>query len=423
MTAVQILGFVGALLAIGFLADYLFRKVSFPDILILLGLGYLIGPVFNIVDPTRISSFSQIIASLALVIILFNGGLDLKLGQVLSNAPRTIALVVLGIAGSAAVVTLIAYHLLGWDLMHSLLLGAILSGSSPSIVMPLVNRAKVPGKVSSLLSLESAFNGALVIVIALVILEVITGGQTGNEAAIVGQAIAIKFSIGAGIGAAAGILWLWVLTLLEGETFDDILTLAIVFLVYYGVESIEGSGVICALFFGIILGNGVEIARFLHIKRTVEIHDVMKKFHSQMSFLIKTFFFVYLGLMITFDDVNIVSIGLLISLALLFVRYFVVLLSSIGNSTLLKHSPFLTTMLPRGLSAAVVAEVVVAAGIANASRYPSIIMIVIVATVIISALGIPIFARKTPEEIPKETPGTGGDKPQQPDADEQLKGK
>jgi len=404
MTAVQILGFIGTLLAIGFLADYLFRKISFPDILILLALGYLIGPVFNIIDPAQIAPSSQIIASLALVIILFNGGLDLKLAPVLSSAPRTIILVVLGIAASTAAITALAYHFLGWDLMNSLLLGAILSGTSPSIVMPLVNRAKAPEKVSAILSLESAFDGALVIVIALVILEVITGGQTGNEAAMVGKAIGIKFAIGVGIGAAAGFFWLWVLTLIEGEIFDDILTLAVVFLLYFAVESIDGSGVIFALVFGLILGNGVEVANFLRIKRTVEVHDMMRKFHSQMSFLIKTFFFVYLGLMMTFDDLDIVLIGVILSFALLFVRYFVVLLTSIGNSTLLKNSGFLTAMLPRGLSAAVVAEVVVVAGIANASSYPKIIMIVIVATVIISALGIPIFARKAPEEAPTEQP-------------------
>jgi cell volume regulation protein A len=402
MTAVQILGFIGTLLAIGFLADYLFRKVSFPDILILLALGYLIGPVFNIIDPAQIAPSSQIIASLALVIILFNGGLDLKLAPVLSSAPRTIILVVLGIAASTAAITALAHHFLGWDLMNSLLLGAILSGTSPSIVIPLVNRAKAPEKVSAILSLESAFDGALVIVIALVILEVITGGKTGNEAAMVGQAIGIKFAIGVGIGAAAGLFWLWVLTLIEGEIFDDILTLAVVFLLYFAVESIDGSGVIFALVFGLILGNGVEVANFLRIKRTVEVHDMMRKFHSQMSFLIKTFFFVYLGLMISFDDLDVVLIGVILSFALLFVRYIVVLLTSIGSGTLLKNSGFLTTMLPRGLSAAVVAEVVVAAGIANASSYPNIIMIVIVTTVIISALGIPIFARKAPEEAPAE---------------------
>jgi len=408
MTAVQIIGFIGILVVIGFIGDYLFRKISFPDILILLGLGYLIGPVFGIIDPADIAPASQIIASLALVVILFNGGLDLDFSLILSSAPRALVLVIVGIAASTVGVAFLAHQLLGWDLMHGLLLGAILSGTSPSIVIPLVSRSKVPGKVSSVLSLESAFDGALVIVIALVILQVMTGEQVvggatlgGDKASLVGQTIAIRFAIGAGIGAAAGFLWLWILTLIEGEIFDDILTLAIVFLLYFAVESIDGSGVIFALVFGIILGNGVQFARLLRIKRTVEIHDMMKKFHSQMSFLIKTFFFVYLGLMLTFDEPSLIVVGVVISFALLFVRYIVVLLSSIGSSTMFKSSGFLTTMLPRGLSAAVVAEVVVVAGIAHASDYPDIIMVVIVATVIIAAIGIPIFARKTPIEMPK----------------------
>jgi cell volume regulation protein A len=408
MSAIQIIGFIGILLVIGFLGDYLFRKISFPDILILLALGYLVGPVLGIIDPAQIAPASQIIASLALVVILFNGGLDLHFSVILSSAPRALILVILGIIASAAGVAFLAYHLLGWDLMNSLLLGAILSGTSPSIVIPLVSRSKVPGKVSSVLSLESAFDGALVIVIALVILQLMTGEQVvggatlgGDEASMVGQAIAIRFAIGAGIGAAAGFFWLWILTLLEGEVFDDILTLAIVFLLYFAVESINGSGVIFALVFGIILGNGVEVARFLRIRRTVEIHDVMKKFHSQMSFLIKTFFFVYLGLVMTFDKPDVIVVGVVLTIALLFIRYVVVLLSSIGSSTMFKSSGFLTTMLPRGLSAAVVAEIVVVAGIANADAYPDIIMVVIVATVIIAAIGIPLFARKAPVELPK----------------------
>jgi cell volume regulation protein A len=401
MTAAQVIGFIGILVAIGFLADYLFRKISFPDILILLALGYLIGPVFGVIDPAQIAPASQIIASLALVVILFNGGLDLHFSAVLSSIPRALVLVIVGIAASTVGVAFLAHQLLGWDLMHCLLLGAILSGTSPSIVMPLVKRAKAPGKVSSVLSLESALDGALVIIVALVILQVITGGSTGDEASIVGQTIAIKFAIGLGIGAAAGVAWLWILTLIEGEIFDDILTLAIVFILYFVVEGIGGSGVIFALTFGIILGNGVEIAHFLRLKRTVEIHDMMKKFHSQMSFLIKTFFFVYLGLMLTFDDTSVIVVGVVISFALLFVRYIVVLLSSIGSGTMFKSSGFLATMLPRGLSAAVVAEIVVVSGIANASDYPDIIMVVIVATVVIAAIGIPIFARKAPEEPPK----------------------
>jgi cell volume regulation protein A len=403
MTAIQIIGFIGILLIIGFLSDYLFRKTRFPDILILIALGYLIGPVLHIINTSEIAQASQIIASLALVVILFNGGLTLEFAKVLSTAPRALILVFMGIVLSMAATAVFAYYLMGWSLGYSLLLGAILGGNSPSIVMPLINRTKVPGEVSSLLSLESAFNGALVIVIALVILEVITTGQTGNAALAIVEKIALQILLGGLIGVIAGVVWLWVLTLLEGETYDDILTLALVFLLYFAVESIGGSGVIFVVSFGLMLGNSIQVARFLGIKRTVVIHEVMKKFHSQMSFLIKTFFFVYLGLIITFTQLSAILYGVALSFMLLFVRYIAVLLSAVGNKALFRYKGLLTTMLPRGLSAAVVAEVVVASGIPNASSYPGIIMIVIVTTVIVAAIGIPIFTRQELQESKKST--------------------
>jgi len=393
MTAVQILGFVGILLIIGFLADYLFRRTRFPDILILIVLGYLIGPVFHIVNPSEIAPASQVIASLALVVILFNGGLDLEFAKLLSCAPRALVLVLVGIGLSMALTTIFAYYLMGWDFMGSLLLGAIVGGTSPSIVIPLISRINAPEEVCSTLSLESAFNGAMVIVVALVILEIIITGQTGNTALVVAEQITLQIFLGGLIGVIAGIVWLWALTLLEGETYDDILTLALAFLLYFVVEGMSGSGVIFAFTFGLMLGNGIEVAKFLGIKRTVVIHELMKKFHSQMSFLIKTFFFVYLGLMITFTSYGLILSGVAISLILLLARYIAVLLSSIRSDTLLANKGLLTTMLPRGLSAAVVAEIVLASGIPNASLYPGVIMVVIVTTVVIAAIGIPVFTR------------------------------
>jgi cell volume regulation protein A len=411
MSAIGIIGFIGILLIIGFIADYLFHKISLPDILILLVLGYLIGPVFNIVNPADIAPASQIISSLALAVILFNGGMSLEFAHIKSSAPRAVGLVFLGIAFSMAATVGFAHYLMNWDILNSLLLGAIVGGSSPSIIMPLVNRAKVSTEVSSVLSLESAFNGALVIVIAVIILKVIISGTTEGAATTVGLSILTRVLIGGSIGAAAGILWLWILSLLEGETYDDILTLAIVFLLYFAVESIEGSGVIFALIFGLILGNGIVIAKFLRISRAIEVHDLMRKFHAQMSFLIKTFFFIYLGLVATFDDPAIILLGVVLCLVLLVVRYLAVVLSSIGNRTLLASKGILTTMYARGLSAAVVAEIVVISGIPNASIYPDIIIVVIVATIVISSLGIIIFARKKPPgevaagdiKVPEET--------------------
>jgi len=210
--------------------------------------------------------------------------------------------------------------------------------------------------------------------------------------------------MGLGIGAAAGFAWLWVLTFIEGELYDDILTLAVLFLLYLAVESLQGSGAIFALVFGLILGNGMDFARFMRTKRTIEIHNTMMKFHSQIYFIVKTFFFAYLGLMITFDDPSVIVPSVILSLILLAVRCIVVPVICVGNRTLLANKGILAAMLPRGLSAAVVAEVVAASAIANARLYPEIVIVVIVTSVIISAVGIPLFARKS---LP-ETSGTEG---------------
>jgi cell volume regulation protein A len=398
MTATHILGLLGVLFIIGFIGDYLFKKISFPDILVLLALGYVAGHVLDIVDPAWVAPASPIIANLSLVIIMFNGGLGLEFSQARATAPRAIALALLGIGASMISAAAFVYYFLDWELMNSLLLGAIVGGTSPAIVMPLIGRAKVSPEISSLLHIESALNGALVIVIALAILQVMTVGATENVAPVVAKAIGMRFLIGVGIGGAAGFAWLWVLTFIEGELYDDILTLAVLFLLCLAVESLQGSGAIFALVFGLILGNGMDFARFLRTKRTIEIHNTMMKFHSQISFIVKTFFFAYLGLIITFDDPRLIVLSIILSLALLVVRYIVVPVISIGNKSLLANKGILATMLPRGLSAAVVAEIAASSGIANARLYPDMVIVVIATTVIISAVGIPLFARKSPQE-------------------------
>jgi cell volume regulation protein A len=397
MTAAHILGFLGILFIIGFIGDYLFRKIGFPDILVLLALGYVAGPVLHIVDPAWVAPATPVIANLSLVIILFNGGLGLEFAQARATAPRAIALSLVGIIASMIAAAAFVHYVLDWGWMNSLLVGAIVGGSSPAIIMALIGRAKVSAEVSSLLHIESALNGALVIVIALVILEVMTAGATGNIGPVIAKTIGMRFLIGLGIGAVAGFAWLWVLTFIEGELYDDILTLAVLFLLYLAVETLQGSGAIFALVFGLILGNGIDFAGFMRTKRTIEVHNTMMTFHSQISFIVKILFFAYLGLMITFDEPSIIVPSIILSLVILAARFIVVPAISIGKRSLLGNTGILATMLARGLSAAVVAEIVATSGIPNARLYPEITIVVIATTILISAIGIPLFARKSPQ--------------------------
>jgi cell volume regulation protein A len=398
MSVLDVFGLIGILLIIGFLADFLFKKTNFPDILILLALGFLIGPVLKWVDPAQLAPYSQLIASLALVVIIFNAGIEFEFAKVLSSAPRTLILVLFGVAFSIAAVAAPAYYLFNWKLMDSILLGTIVGGTSSAIVIPLMTRARVPEKVSSLLSLESVLNSPIIIVVALVLLETIVAGEAGIAVSTVGIGIVTQFLIGLSVGVIAGLFWLWILTLLQQEEYNDILTLAVVFLLYFAVEKINGSGVIFVLVFGLILGNGVGVSKLLRLKRTAAATEIMKKFTVQIYFFIKTFFFIYLGLIISFGDPMLVVMGIVISLILLLVRYIAVLLTSIGNHTLFSSRGILTTMFARGESAAVLVQIVVAAGIANASVYPDMIMAIIITTVVISALGVLIYGRNTVEE-------------------------
>lgn len=397
MAVIDIFGLIGILLIIGFVADYLFKKTNFPDILILIALGFLIGPVLEIIDPAQIAPFSQLIANLALVVIIFNAGIEFEFTRVLSSAPRTLILVLFGVIFSVAAIAVPAYYLFHWKLLDSIMLGTIVGGTSSAIVMPLVSRARVPGQVSTLLSLESVLNSPVVIVIALVLLKSIVAGEAGVELPTVGLGILTQFLLGLSIGVIAGLLWVWILTLLQNEEYNDMLTLAVVFLLYFAVEKINGSGVIFALVFGLILGNGVSVSKLLRLKQTAEATEIMKKFTAQIYFFIKTFFFIYLGLIITFKDPLLAALGIYIALILLLVRFIAVLLTSIGSRTLFSNKGILTTMLARGESAAVLVQIVVAAGIANAAVYPDIIMAIIITTVIFSALGVLVFGGQNDE--------------------------
>ena len=400
MTVIQIFGIAGILLIIGFLADFLFRKTGFPDILILIAVGYIIGPLYHIVDPTEVAQAAQLIASLALIVIIFNGGIRFDISEVLSSAPRAVLLVILGVAISIAAIAAPTFLLFHWQLLDSILLGTVVGGTSSAIVIGLISRAKVSPNITSLLSLESVLNSPIVIVIALIVLQAISAGEAGVQLSSIGQAIGTRIAVGFGVGIAAGFFWLWMLILMQKEEYNDVLNLAIVFLLYFVVEYFNGSGVVFALVFGLILGNGITVGKF-RLEQTTQAVNMMRHFTSEIYFFVKTFFFIYLGLIITFDQPLLVAFGAGAAILLLLGRYIVVLISSMGSDELFSHRGLLTTMMARGESSAVLIQLVIAAKIQNADVYPNLVMSIILTTVIISATGMLIFGRRMDKVMPE----------------------
>jgi cell volume regulation protein A len=100
MIAISLFTLVGFVTVLGFIGNYIFKKTGVPDILILLVLGLLLGPVTQIVPSETLTGFSQIFSSLALMIILFEGGLNLDLYKVLQESSMAIVLALLSVISS-----------------------------------------------------------------------------------------------------------------------------------------------------------------------------------------------------------------------------------------------------------------------------------------------------------------------------------
>jgi len=402
VTLALILG--GSIIVIGFLGNYLFERTGFPDMLWLIVLGLLLGPVTGLVDAGSIMSLAPYLAALALVFILFDGGMAMNIYRVFSESPRAAVLAVAGFAMNVIATTLFMMYIVIPDkpLLYSLLFGTILGGSSSIVVISLASKIKISEKCSTILSLESAITDILCIVFSLVVIEIILKG-TAVDLTTIAQSIASRFSTGAVLGVIFGFIWLSVLKRIAKASYAYMLTLAVVLLAYAFSEFLGGSGSLCSLLFGIMLGNEKEIYKILKMERPPNtVVDVgLKRFESEVAFLLRTFFFVYIGLIVTIGNIITVITGVILSLMLLLVRFGAVTFATTRCNELVKERPIMGVMLTRGLAAAVLATLPMQYQSESpifaelSSLYINLAVIIILATAIIATLGIPLLKRRT----------------------------
>jgi cell volume regulation protein A len=399
----------GAIIVIGFLGNYLLERTGLPDMLFLIVLGLLVGPVTGLVNAASVVDFAPYLAALALVFILFDGGMAMNIYRVFSESPRAAVLAVSGFSLSATVTSLLMFFLVtpGVSPLYSILFGTILGGSSSIIVMSLASRIKLSEKGSTILRLESAINDILCIVLSLIVIEALLL-KGGMDLTTIARSVASRFSIGAMLGIIVGVSWLMILKRIATSAYSYMLTLGIALMTYALSEFLGGSGALCSLLFGIMLGNEKEIYGILRMKKpSNQVVDAgLKRFESEMAFLLRTFFFVYIGLIATTVNTLTVILGIMLALTMLLVRFGVVRLATI-RSELTGERGIMSVLLTRGLASAVLATLPLQ--YADPTKYPDIgkifqrlspiyinvTVIVILATAVVATVGVPLLRRKT----------------------------
>jgi cell volume regulation protein A len=365
MSTALILGLVGGLLMLAFLANRVFRVTRVPDVLVLMALGLVLGPVLGLVNPAHLSSTTNVLGTLAIILVLFEGGLELDLRRTFRHFPGSLLLAVLAYGFSISLVALVVHKGLGMPLTTSLAVGAVLGCTSSTVVLPVLQqlRAREPVKVT--LMLEASWGDVLAVLTVGLLLGV--GSQGGAVARHVLQGVLTQVGVAVVFATAAGILWSRLLPMLSDARFWQVMTFSIVLVMYAGTEAIGASGLIAVLAFGLTLANFPGIDPRLRAVEEDSIsfqsQESLLSFHSELAFLVRSFFFVLIGAIAdlgSFRGHTLLIAGILG--ALFVARWLALQISRLAFRDIeVRERELMLWIMPRGLITVVLALQVVAA--------------------------------------------------------------
>lgn len=348
--AVTVFSIAGIIIAIGFLANVLFKKTGFSDTLFLILIGIILGPVFSVFSREELLPITPFLTALTLMIILFDAGLNMEIYKVISQSFRATILSVMYVLAATAFVSMFAFFILNFTWLEALMLGPMTAGTSSVVIIPLISKLSVNENVKITLSLESTITDVLNIVIVLTLLKVYLGDSTSFQ--VMASTIVARFAVGVLIGFFVGIIWVKIMDIVKRQEYTYMLTISALILSYVGSELLGGSGSLTALLFGLTLGNYQEIYKTLRRKTDLsymqETTKIVKHFQGEISFLMHAFFFVFLGVVYLPDWSGMLFAGIIIAVNIVF-RYAAVTISTY-KTDMYRYRKLVTLMCGTGLA-------------------------------------------------------------------------
>jgi cell volume regulation protein A len=300
MSAALILGLVGGLLVVAFFAKRVFGLTRVPDVLVLMMLGVLLGPVMGLVQPGTLAKTTNLLGTLAIILVLFEGGLDLDVRDTLQHFPGSFLLATLAYIFSTGLVAVIVAKGLGLPWTDGLLVGAVLGCTSSTVVLPVLQQLQAEEPVRVTLMLEASWGDVLAVLTVLTVgLLLGMRGQGGAVAQGLVHGLWNQVGIALLFAIPGGVLWSRLLHVLSEQRFWQVLTFSIVLVLYAGMEALGANGLIAVLGFGLTLSNFPGVAPglglTLPVTRIAESQQALLTFHSELAFLVRTFFFELIG--------------------------------------------------------------------------------------------------------------------------------
>jgi NhaP-type Na+/H+ or K+/H+ antiporter len=396
MESAAIIVFVGLIVFVSHLFTGIFERKRIPDVLLLMIIGVLLGPIFGLISPDDFGIAGPMFTTITLVIILFEGGLALRF-DVLKQAIRgTTALTTINFFVTMTVVGVIGWLVFGLHPVAGFMLGAILGGTSSAVVIPMVQQLRITEDTKTILVLESAVSDVLCIIFALALLETFHVEEV-KIGLVVGKIIS-SFTLAALMGWGGAMAWSILLNKVRTIRNTIFTTPAFVFIIFGIAEMFGYSGAISALAFGITLAN-IEIFNVSLLKKyiadkPITLNETEKVFFGEIVFLLKTFFFIYIGLSIQLNNLWALVLGLLLTIIIFSSRVPVVKIA-IRKPLPTFDLTMISVMVPKGLAAAVLASIPYQQGIEGGEFIRDITYAVILLSIVLSSLLIPLVEKSS----------------------------
>jgi len=406
-----ILLLVSLIVVFGYIAEKIFEKIGLPDTLFLIGIGFIIGPSgLNYIKPQSLGILAPLLTTITLLFLMFDGALYIDLKSFAEGVGKSILIGLVNFALSTLCITLIFFFVFD-NLLIALMLGFCLGGVSSAFVIPVLKQVEPKKKVYSILTLESAITDVLAIVFAIAIIELIIS-KTFQFKGIFSE-IASLFSVAGTVGILAGFLWIFIEDKIIEKDRYYMVTVGYVVLIYIIAEYLGGNGAIAALFVGMVLANSKMLISFLKkIKRGKvklpegvehngeKIEDIVtrreKQFYEEISFFLKTFFFVYIGMLLNIKNLKAMAVGSGIAICLFILRN----ITSLMTKTYAKSDRLLfNSLFARGIAPAVIILIALERNIKIEQTIVDCVYFVITLTIVLSAIRIFIYRLKQKKSL------------------------
>jgi cell volume regulation protein A len=383
---------MGVLLAVSVLASRVSGRIGVPFLLLFLLVGVLAGSEGIGRIPFEDYRLTFRVGTVALVLILFDGGLNTAVSSIKRVIAPASLLATVGVAGTAAVLALGA-RVLGLPWSESLLLGAIVSSTDAAAVFSILRNAgiRIRPRVQYLLEVESGANDPMAVILTLAVTEALVSGKTGVLGVLAGTVIQLAVGMAGGFAVGYGGRWLLANVRLAATGLYPVLTLAIAFFAFGAPTLLWGSGFVAVYVAGVVLGAG-PLPYLAGLRR---VHDAMAWFSQVAMFLL-------LGLLVFPSRLaSVAGVGLVLGLFLALVARPLVIASLLAPFRLPRSEVVYVAWVGlRGAVPIMLATFPVFAGVDGALHVFDVVFFVVVVSAVVQGTSIRWLARRLGLQVP-----------------------